>query len=88
VSVSVDPLEKQEAAKDFLKAQHAAFPNYLLAEKADVWQTKWDINGPPAVLVFNRKNQRVAKFDSNDPDKSYTHADVEKVVRQLLEETP
>jgi thiol-disulfide isomerase/thioredoxin len=88
VSVSVDPTEKKEAAKEFLKSQSAAFPNYLLAEKPAVWQDKWDINGPPALLVFNRKNQRVAKFDSNDPDKTYTHEDVEKVVRQLLDETP
>jgi thiol-disulfide isomerase/thioredoxin len=88
ISVSVDSLEKQAAALKFLQDQQATFPNYLLAEEFTLWQDKWDISGPPALFVFNRQNQRAAKFDHNDPDKSYTSEEVEKLVRELLNDKP
>lgn len=84
VSVSVDALDNKQATFDFLKEQGATLPNFLLDEETEVWQNKWDVNGPPAVFVFDRENRRAAKFDISDPDKPFTHEDVEKVVRDLL----
>jgi hypothetical protein len=87
LTVSVDEPKNRHAALDFLKQQGAAFPNYLLDEAVRFWQDKWDINGPPAVFVFDRQN-RWAKFDTSDPDKPYTSDDVEKVVERLLRASP
>jgi hypothetical protein len=84
MSVSVDPPERREAALRFLKQQQATFPNLWLDEEVDVWQDKFDINGPPVVFVFDRDGGRPTKFDPNDSDKPATYDDVERFVRQLL----
>lgn len=84
ISVSVDTLDRKNAALKFLQQQGAVFSNYLLDEETDFWQNKFDLNGPPAVFVFDRDNRRAAKFDTSDPDKPYTYRDVEAVVRKLL----
>lgn len=83
ISVSVDLLENKDAALRFLRTQQATFANYLLDEPASVWQDKWQLNGPPAVFVFDRAGKWV-RFDHDDADKLYTYADVEKLVKQLL----
>ena len=81
ISVSLDPLPKKKAALEFLQDHKATFANYLLDEEMDFWQNKWDVSGPPTVFVFDRQNQRVAKFDTT---RDFTYADVEKVVQKLL----
>ncbi|MBY0527211.1 MAG: hypothetical protein K2R98_27700 [Gemmataceae bacterium] len=86
VSVSVDETKQHKKALEFLKKVGASFPNYLLDAEPQAWQDKWDLNGPPAVFVFDRNNERAAKFDTSDPDKPYTYDDVEAVVRKLLNE--
>jgi thiol-disulfide isomerase/thioredoxin len=88
VSVSLDEAEKQAAPLKFLKAKGATFPNYLLDEPADTWQKIFDINGPPAVFVYQRDGKLARRFDYNDPDKQYTYADVQKLVQKLLEPAP
>jgi len=84
MSVSVDPAGKRDDALKFLQKQPATFANYWLDEKDTFWQDKLDINGPPAFFVFDRQGKRAAKFTSDDPDKPFKFADVEKVVEQLL----
>jgi hypothetical protein len=84
MSVSVDVPEQRDDALKFLQKQKAAFANYWLDEKDTLWQEKLEINGPPAVFVFDRQGKRAAKFDTNDPDKTYTYDDIEKVVQMLL----
>lgn len=88
MTVSVDEVKQQKAALDFLKKVGAAFPNYLLDEEVSLWQDKWDLSAPPAVFVFDRKNQRAAKFDTSDPDKPYSSDDIEKLVQKLLRAEP
>lgn len=84
VSVSLDKVKDKDKALAFLQKMDARFPNYLLDEEFAFWQEKFDINGPPALFVFNRDNRLARKFDNNDPDKRYTHEDVEKLVQELL----
>jgi len=84
ISVSVDDVKQADEALDFLKKQKATFANYLLNEDGDLWQEKWNIKGPPAVFVFDQEGKRAGKFDNDDPDKQYTYADVEKLVKALL----
>ena len=86
MSVAVDEAKQKPAALAFLQKQEATFANYLLDEEFDYWQNKFDINGPPAVFVFDRNNKRAGKFDYTDPNKQFTYADVEKLVQQLLKD--
>jgi thiol-disulfide isomerase/thioredoxin len=88
VSVSVDDKAKKSAALKFLQAQGAAFPNFLLDEDPSVWQARWNLQGVPAVFVFDRQGRRAAKFHDDDPDHPFTYADVEKLVRQLVATRP
>jgi thiol-disulfide isomerase/thioredoxin len=88
MSVSVDQEEARANALAFLVKQKATFPNFWLDEPRDVWQEKWNMNGPPALFVFDRQGRRAAKFDSNDPRKTYTPAQVEKLVLELLRASP
>jgi hypothetical protein len=82
MSVSVDLKEDYEAALKFLQKQKATFANFLLDEKQKVWQDHFSIIGPPAVFVYDRDG-KVTPFNNND--KEYTYADVEKLVKKLLE---
>jgi thiol-disulfide isomerase/thioredoxin len=88
ISVSLDLVKDRDKVVKFLREKRAAFPNYLLDEEQQFWQEKFDINGPPSLFIFNRDHRRAAKFDHNDPNVTYTHRDVERVVRQLLGLSP
>ena len=85
ISVSVDEPADRDKALAFLKGQRAAFPNFLLEEETQLWQDKFDLNAPPAVFVFDRNNRRAGKFDYGDPNKQYSYADVQELVRELLQ---
>jgi hypothetical protein len=84
LSISLDLLERQQAALTFLKSKNAGFPNYLLNEEQEFWQAKFGIKAPPAVFVFDRQGRRAGKFDSEDPDRPFSYANVEKRVLELL----
>jgi thiol-disulfide isomerase/thioredoxin len=88
LSVSVDDAAKHDAALAFLTKQKATFANYRLTDKPEVWQKAWNINGPPAVFVFDRAGKRAAKFDTEDENKPFTYDEVEAVVRKLIRPAP
>jgi hypothetical protein len=82
VSVSLDdPNEKDVKKKvlEFLESKKATFTNLILDEKSDFWMEKLDIDGPPAVFVFNQKGERVKKFADD-----FKYEDVEKLVAELM----
>ena len=84
VSVSLDELEVgvKDRVLKFLNAQNATFTNLILDEKPEVWQAKFQIDGPPYVVVFNKKGELVKKF----VDKDVNYAEIEKLVTKLLNE--
>jgi thiol-disulfide isomerase/thioredoxin len=84
VSVSLDDADKKATPLAFLQRKGAAFANYLLDEPTTEWQKLFDINGPPAVFVYDRDGKLAQRFDHNDVDKTFTYADVEKLVQKLL----
>jgi thiol-disulfide isomerase/thioredoxin len=84
VSVSLDDADKKATPLAFLQKKGAAFANYLLDEPTTEWQKLFDINGPPAVFVYDRDGKLAQRFDHNDVDKTFTYADVEKLVQKLL----
>ncbi len=83
VSVSLDDLG-QDGVKDriqsFLQKQQATMTNLILDEKPEVWQAKLKIDGPPLVMVFNRKGELEQKF----VDKSVDYAVIGKLAAELL----
>ncbi len=85
ITVSLDGLDQKDAALKFLKDTKVIGPNFLLDEKQEFWQDKLKILGPPAAFVFDRAGKRAMKFDS---DNAYDHADVEKVVKELVGAKP
>ena len=60
----------EDGAKDkvlkFLQKQKATMTNLILDEKPEVWQAKFKIDGPPLVMVFNRKGELEQKFVDKD----------------------
>jgi hypothetical protein len=88
LSVSVDALEDKTKTLAFLQKVEATFPNYLLDEEQELWQNRFGVLTPPAVFVFNREGRRAGKFDSDDADKPFNYADVEKLVLEILRGKP
>ena len=84
LSLSLDPAKGHESALAFLKKMKATFPNFRLDEEDSVWQDKFDLNGPPAVLIWDRQGKLVKKFDVNNPDVRWDHNDIEKLIKELL----
>ena len=84
ISLSLDELEDgtKERVLDFLKEKQASFTNLILDEKPEVWQKKFQVEGPPLVVVFNRKGELVKKF----VDKEVDYEQIEKLVTKLLNE--
>jgi GTP-dependent phosphoenolpyruvate carboxykinase len=83
LSLTVDDKDDAARALTFLKKQNAVFGNYLIDETAEVWSTKLDISGPPAVLIFDRSGKKVKTYTSEDP---FTYADVERFIEPLLKQ--
>ena len=84
ISVSVDvpdDADARAAARDFLVRQKATFRNVILTDKAEVWQEKWQIDGPPLLFLFDKRGRLAAKWEGKfDP------AEVEKKAAALLDE--
>jgi hypothetical protein len=82
VSVSLDDLSDR-GVKDrviaFLKTQNATFTNLMLDEPVEAWQKRLEIDGMPAVFVYNRDGTVAKKFKDD-----FEYADVEKFVQELL----
>jgi len=84
VSVSVDPpddADARQAAKAFLVKEKARFRNVILTDKAEEWQEKWQVVGPPVFFLFDRQGRLVTRWDDK-----VDLAEVEKRVAALVEE--
>jgi thiol-disulfide isomerase/thioredoxin len=88
VAVSValdDPNNKlpQDAALRFLKKQNATLTNVFLDEKEEVWKSRFGIDGPPCVFVFNREG-KYKKFDADHIQEGYVN--IEKQAVEFLQQ--
>jgi thiol-disulfide isomerase/thioredoxin len=84
VSVSVDPPddpEARQAAKAFLVKQKAVFRNVILTDKAEEWQERWKVGGPPIFFLFDREGQLVTRWNDK-----VDLIEVEKRIAALIEE--
>ena len=83
VSVALDELSEdgaKEKVTKFLEKQNATLSNFILDEKPMLWQAKLKIDGPPLVMVFNRKGELEQKF----VDKEVDYNVIGKLVVELL----
>jgi thiol-disulfide isomerase/thioredoxin len=71
ISVSVDPpddVDARAAAQAFLMKQRATFRNLQLTDKAEVWQAKWNVVGPPLLFLFDREGKLASRWEGKiDP---------------------
>lgn len=84
LAVSVDPPEDADArtaARDFLTRQKATFRNVILTDRAEVWQAKWKIDGPPLLFVFDKQGRLAGRWDGK-----FEPGQVDKIVAGLLSE--
>ena len=86
MSVSVDHLQKIDAARAFLRQVGAHIPNYLV-DDSKAWTTGWRIDTLPCVMVIGRDGVLVKKFEGEPfpPYRQFTYADVEMQVTELLQ---
>jgi len=84
ISVSVDTpddADARAAARDFLVRQKAAFRNVILSDRAEVWQAKWKIDGPPLLFLFDKSGKLAGRWEGKfDP------AEVDKKIAGLIDE--
>jgi thiol-disulfide isomerase/thioredoxin len=84
MSASLDMPEQTEAALNFLKSKDADFANYRLEDYKD-FNGKMDVGGIPVVVVYDRKGVVAKKFFiDQDKNITFTYADVNKLVDELL----
>lgn len=92
MSVSLDlsayPQDGKARTEKFLIEKKATFPNFLLDEPENVWQTNWKTGGPPIWFVFDRQGRRVGKFTSDNPDNPIDYDAIDKLLVQLLQAKP
>jgi thiol-disulfide isomerase/thioredoxin len=84
ISVSVDvpdDADARAAARDFLVRQKATFRNVILSDKAEVWQAKWNVEGPPLLFLFDKQGRLAGRWEGK-----FAPTEVEKKVTGLLNE--
>lgn len=90
ISLSFDAVEDGQVPRqviDFLTSQGATFENLISAEAiTDSGAQAFDIDGGalPHFKLYNRDGKLIRAFASGDPDKIFTHDDVERAVREAL----
>ena len=80
IAVDLDDPANAEVMKrveDFLTRQKATFRTFVLNEKPEVWQEKLQIDGVPAVFVFDREGKPKKFAPAN-------YEEVEKYVAGLM----
>lgn len=77
----------REQILKYLKRQEATSENFLNSAPLEKWLDQIDLGSIPAVFVFGRDGKLVRRFDNDHlkpGQKSFTYADVTKLVEQLL----
>ena len=79
ISVATNTEEKdREKSLNFLKKQKSVFENYIInVDEAGELQKMWDFTPIPALVVYNRKGERVQTFNEG--------ADMHEKARKVIE---
>lgn len=80
--VDTDPKDRAKVEK-FLTEKGASFPNYILDDNEENWKKwneKYPTNVTPAVILFDRKGERVKVIE--EPEDAKVEADVGKLLAE------
>ena len=87
VTLSLDDRDERGAyahVLQFLQTQNARVPNYMMNESIPDAFDKLDLNGVPAVIIYDAAGKARFRLTGDDPNHQFTDADVEAAVRKLL----
>ncbi len=87
VSISLDDRSDPaalELAHKFLIKENAAFDNYRMDEIVPDAFDKLDIQGIPAVFLYDREGKLRYRLTGDDPNHQFTDDDVDRAVQDLL----
>ena len=87
VSMSLDDRSDPaalELAHKFLIRQNATFDNYRMDEIIPDAFDKFNIQGIPAVFIYDRTGKLRYRLTGDDPNHQFTNEDVERAVKTLL----
>jgi thiol-disulfide isomerase/thioredoxin len=82
-----DPAALQ-SAYHFLVKQNATFDNFRMDEIIPDAFDKLNLQGIPAVFLYDRSGKLRFRLTGDDPNRQFTSNDVEQAVRTLLAEDP
>jgi thiol-disulfide isomerase/thioredoxin len=91
ISLSLDDRNDAKAlenARTFLTESGATFTNYLLDEDFDLAFEKLGVVQIPAVFLYGPDGKELRRFTLADADNQFTYAQVEEVVKLLLDGKP
>lgn len=74
--------KSQEKARKILERLKMKGPNYYLAESQALWMERLEIEGYPAVFVFNKAGRIARKFSDDEEAK----AEIPNLLPKLTEE--
>jgi len=86
VTMSLDDRDEPGAAArvlQFLKKNDASMPNFLMNEVNPDAFEKLNLNGVPAVVIYDASGKQRYRLTGDDPNHQFTDADVERAVKAL-----
>ena len=86
VTMSLDDRDEPGAlarVEHFLKKHDARMPNFLMNEVNPDAFDKLDLNGVPAVVIYDASGKQRYRLTGDDPNHQFTDADVDRAVKQL-----
>lgn len=87
VSLNLDDHTDAQALGDarvFLERFGARFENYFMDENLMKAFARLDLIGIPAVVIYDREGNEVARLTGDNPDRQFTEDDIEAAVIGLL----
>ena len=82
ISLTIDELDDEKHALEFLKKHEATFANYILKDtdaNKDAWEKRWANIAPPIVHLYDREGKKVKTLEGKT-EVSGTEA----IVKELL----
>lgn len=86
VTLSLDDRDERGSfahVLDFLVKQNARVPNYMMNERIPDAFEKLDLNGVPAVIIYDATGKPRYRLTGDDPNHQFTDADVDAAVKSI-----
>jgi len=87
VTMSLDDRDEKGSfarVRDFLTKHDASVPNFMMNETIPDAFDKLNLNGVPAVVIFDAAGKVRYKLTGDDPNHQFTDADVDAAVKAIV----